>query len=231
LVLARIGILRAAEIKKWPNRAVVGPQGEDSGSSGLSHRNTLRLGLIIGDRGERRCISGFDACYACIDASLSVEFERQLSDERDQDISCRRSNCGIRRSAWCRRPIEGVGTRATVNSIEGIVDGYVHHCVDTRFVEWIVEGSDTGRSGSHTGVCVPDGDCVAAGRGDGDRGEGYQQYGSDAEKPTFCGVPVHEIPPFVVWGSSHFSTAEFRFCLTAILRHSRDTTSFLFNVF
>ena len=42
------------------------------------------------------------------------------------------------------------------------MDGHVHHRVDARFVEWVVEGSDAGRGGSRTGVCVPDGDGIAA---------------------------------------------------------------------
>ena len=92
------------------------------------------------------------------------ELKRELTDERDQDISCRRSNCGIRRSARFRLHVESVRTRPAVDSIQGIVDGYVHHGVDTRFVEWVVEWSYAGRSGGHASVCVPDGDCVAAGR-------------------------------------------------------------------
>jgi hypothetical protein len=107
-----------------------------------------------------------------------VELERQLTDEGDQHISCRRSNGGIGRSARFRLHIEGVGTRATVNSIEGIMDGDVHHRVDARFVEWVVEGSDASRGGSHTGVCVPDGDCIAA------------RWGSEGGRLTFrSGVP------------------------------------------
>jgi hypothetical protein len=31
-------------------------------------------------------------------------------------------------------------------------------------------------------------------------------------------VPVHEIPPFVVWGSSHFSTSVLMACLTEVRR-------------
>ena len=91
-----------------------------------------------------------------------MELERQLSDERDQHIPGRRGNCGIRRSARFRLHIEGVGTRATVNRIEGIVDGDVHHRVDARFVQWVGERSDAGRGGSHTGIYAPDGDSIAA---------------------------------------------------------------------
>ena len=116
----------------------------------------------MGDRGERRCIGGFDAGDAGIDARLSVELKRQLSDERDQHISCRRSDGGLRRSARVRPHIEGVGTRATVNRIEGIVDGDMHHRVEARFVEWVVEGSEAGRGGRHSGVGVPDDDGIAA---------------------------------------------------------------------
>src|SRR5206468_539536 len=52
LVLARSGILRAVEIKKWSTCAVRGSQGEDRRRRGLSHGNTLRLGLIVGDGGK-----------------------------------------------------------------------------------------------------------------------------------------------------------------------------------
>ena len=142
----------------------MGPQGEDGGSSGPSHLNAQHLALIIGDGAERRCVGGFDAGETCIDASLSVELERQLSDERDQHISRRGSNRGIGRSARLRLRIERVGTRAAVNRIEGIMDGDVHHGVDARFVEWVVEGSEAGRCGGHTGVCVPDGDCIGVQR-------------------------------------------------------------------
>jgi hypothetical protein len=103
---------------------------EDRGSSGLSHRNALRLRRTIGDRGERRCISSFGACDTCVDARPRVELERQLSDQRDQHIACRRSDGGIRRSARCRLHVEGVGTGATVDGIDGIVDGHMHHRVD-----------------------------------------------------------------------------------------------------
>ena len=106
LILPGIRVLRAREIEKWSNRAVVGPQVEDGGSSSPSHLNAQHLALIIGDGAERRCVGGFDAGYTCIDARLSMELERQLSDERDQHISRRRSNRGIGRSARLRLRIE-----------------------------------------------------------------------------------------------------------------------------
>jgi hypothetical protein len=72
---------------------------------------------------------------------LGVELKRELIDERDQHVSCRRSNCGIGRSARFGLHVEGVGARATVDGIEGIMDGHVQHGVDTRFVERVVERS------------------------------------------------------------------------------------------
>jgi hypothetical protein len=86
MIFPGLGILRAREIEKWPNRAVVGSQVKDRGSSGLSQRDALCLGLISGDVGERRGVGGFGACDACVDASLRVELERQLSNEGDQHI-------------------------------------------------------------------------------------------------------------------------------------------------
>ena len=156
------GLVSCGQLKfrNGPTAPSVGSQGEDRRRRGLSHRDTLRLGLIVGDGGKGRGIVGFDACNACIDARLGDELKRELTDERDQHISCRRSNCGIRRSAWFRLHVERVRTRAAVDGIQGIVDGYVHHGVDTRFVEWVVERSYAGRSGGHASVCVPDGDCV-----------------------------------------------------------------------
>src|SRR4030095_7161604 len=130
LVLPGAGILWAGEIEEWSNSAVFGPQVEDSSSSGLSHPNPLRLGQAIGDRTERRCIGGFDAGYACIDATLSVQFERQLIDEWDQHISRRGCNCRIRRSTRLRPGIENIRPGATVDRIDRIVDGDVHHRVD-----------------------------------------------------------------------------------------------------
>ena len=97
----------------------------------------------------------------------------------DQHISGRRSNGGIRRSARFRLHIEGVGTRATVDGIEGIVDGDVHHRVDARFVEWVVERSEAGRGRSHTGVGVPDGDGIAA------------RWGSQEGRLHFCSGVLH----------------------------------------
>ena len=44
------------------------------------------------------------------------------------------------------------------------MDGDVHHGVDARFVEWVVEGSEAGRCGGHTGVVVPDGDGIGVQR-------------------------------------------------------------------
>lgn len=140
LILAGIGILRAREVEKWPNRAVLRPHVEYGGSRRPSDHNTLRLGLASGNCGERRCIGGFNACDACIDARLRVELERQLSDERDEHPSRRRSNSRIRRSARFGMHVERVRARATVYGVERIVDGDVHHGVNPRFVEWVGEG-------------------------------------------------------------------------------------------
>lgn len=141
LILAGIGILRAREVEKWPNRAVLRPHVEYGGSRRPSDHNTLRLGLASGNCGERRCIGGFNACDACIDARLRVELERQLSDERDEHPSRRRSNSRIRRSARFGMHVERVRARATVYGVERIVDGDVHHGVNPRFVEWVGEGA------------------------------------------------------------------------------------------
>ena len=167
LILPGFGILRAHEVEKWPHRAIPGPQLEYGGSSGPSHHNPLRLGLASRDGSECRRIGGFGAGDAGIDARLRVELERQLRDERDQHISRRGSHCSIRRSARLRLDIERIRARATVYRIERIVDGDVHHRVDARFVEWVVERSEAGRGGSHTGVCVPDSDGIAAGGSEG----------------------------------------------------------------
>ena len=61
-----------------------------------------------------------------------------------------------------RLHIEGVRTRATIDGIQGVVDSYVHHGIDTRFVERVVERSYACLSGGHASVFVPEGDCVAA---------------------------------------------------------------------
>ena len=95
-----------------------------------------------------------------------------MSDERDQHISRRRSNRGIRRSARVRLRVEGVRARAAIDGIERIVDGDVHHRVDARFVEWVGEGGEARRGGGHAGVCVPDDDGIAA------RSEGPFTFGS-----------------------------------------------------
>ena len=167
LILPGFGILRAREVEKWPHRAIRHPQVEDGGRSGPSHHNPLRLGLASGDGGECRGIGGFGAGDACVDARLRVELERQLRDERDQHISRRRSHCRIRRSACLRLRVERVRARATVDRIERIVDGDVHHRVDARFVEGVVEGGEARRGGGHTGICVPDGDGIGAGGSEG----------------------------------------------------------------
>jgi len=54
LVLARLGTLRAAEIKKWSNCAVLRSQGQDRRRCGLSHRDNPALGVIVGDGGKGR---------------------------------------------------------------------------------------------------------------------------------------------------------------------------------
>ena len=41
------------------------------------------------------------------------------------------------------------------------MDGDVHHGVHARLMERVVEGSDAGGGGSHTGICVPGGDGIA----------------------------------------------------------------------
>jgi hypothetical protein len=61
------------------------------------------------------------------------------------------------------RSIERVRPGTSIDGIEGIVDGYVHDRVDTRFMEWIVEWRDAGRGGSFTGVLVPGKDGIAGG--------------------------------------------------------------------
>src|SRR5688572_28498697 len=121
LVLARLGILRAVEIKKWSHGAVRGSQGEDRCRRGLSYGDTLRLGLIIGEGGKSRGIVGFDAGNAGIDARLGDELKRELADERHQDIACRRRHGGLRRRVWFRLPVERVRTKPAVDRIQGIV--------------------------------------------------------------------------------------------------------------
>jgi hypothetical protein len=87
-----------------------------------------------------------------------------LAEERDQGIARRRRNCGIQRSSCFYSLVERVRLIPAVNGIQGIVDGKVHHRVQTRFVKWVVERSDACLRGGHTGVCIPGGDGIAAGR-------------------------------------------------------------------
>src|SRR5262249_1620689 len=70
LVLARRGILRAAGIQEWSNRAVRGSAGEDGGRCGLSRGDTLRLGGRLGEGPKGSSVGGFDACYGRINARL-----------------------------------------------------------------------------------------------------------------------------------------------------------------
>lgn len=114
-------MLRTAEIKKWSNCAVRGSQGEDR-RRGVSHRDTLRLGVSVGDGRKGHGIGGFDACNACSDARRRDDLERELTDERDQDVSYCSSNGGIRRSTWFVHVVS-VRLRPAVDSIQGIVDG------------------------------------------------------------------------------------------------------------
>jgi len=70
----------------------------------------------------------------------------------------------LRRRAGCRRLVERVRPKPAVDRIQGIVDGDVHHRVDARFVERVVERRDAGLRGGHARVGIPDDDGVAAGR-------------------------------------------------------------------
>ena len=90
---------------------------------------------------------------------------RELAEERDEDIARRRRHGGLRRRAWRRRLVKRVRPKPAVDRIQGIVDGNMHHGIEPRFVEGVVERRDAGLRGGHARVGVPDGDGVAAGRG------------------------------------------------------------------
>src|SRR5262252_4764570 len=164
LVLARWAFLRAVGVQKWSNGTVLGSPGEKRRRCGLSHGDTLRLGGSIREGGKGRSVGGFDARNARIDARLGDErkLARELTEERHQNVACRRRYCGIRRSPPFRSLVERVGLKPAVDGIQSIVDGKVHHRVHTRFVERVVERSDARVCGGHARVCIPGGYGVAA---------------------------------------------------------------------
>ena len=61
-----------------------------------------------------------------------------LRDRRDQDVTRRGGNRGVRRSARGSDGVEGVRTRTALDRVQRVVDGHVHHRVHTRLVERIV---------------------------------------------------------------------------------------------
>src|SRR5262245_61778782 len=106
-------------------------------------------------------------------------------------------------------PVESVRLRPAVNSIQGIVNSYVHHGVHTRFVKWVVVWSYAGRGGGRASVCVPKGDCVAAGRccecGLSLR-SGHKGHDTTRHETNRPALAVHNVPPlsgvcFTLWVS------------------------------
>jgi hypothetical protein len=106
------------------NGAVVGSPGENRRRCGLSHGDALRLCGSIGEDGKGRSVGGFDTCNARIYARLSDERQlaRELTEERHEDVACRRRHCGIRRSSWFHPFVERVRLKPAVNGIQSIVD-------------------------------------------------------------------------------------------------------------
>ena len=115
------------------------PQGQDGRSSGLSQGNTLPLGSTVRDgpkRGRIGIIHTLDRAARAI-----REGRRELLEEWDQHVSRRRSHGSIGRGSWFRSSLEDVGTRATVDRVQRVVDSQVHGGIETRFVERGVRGS------------------------------------------------------------------------------------------
>jgi len=114
----------------------------------------LDLARTICDGAERGSIVRF---YAGDTRSNALRGKGcgDLANEPDKDIMSRCRYRGSYRGACQRWNIECIRTRAPVNRIQRIMNGYVHHRVHPRFVEWVINGSNTDGLGGFTGVLIP----------------------------------------------------------------------------
>ena len=159
-VLTRLRALRICRVEQWCVRPVPGPQGQDGRGSGLSQGNTLPLASTVRDCPKRGRIGIIHTLDRGAGGDAIREGRRELLEEWDQYVSRRRSHSSLGRGSWFRSSLEDVGTRATVDRVQRVVDGHVHGGIEPRFVERVVRRSKARVQRGLAGIRIPDGDGI-----------------------------------------------------------------------
>ena len=140
-------------------RAVRGAEGEDGRGGGPPQFDPARLRRTVRNIAERLRVVRFDTRRPPRRRN-PAKGAGSWFEEGDQHIAPGRGDGGVGRRPPFGCGLECVRARAALDRIEGVVDGQVGDRVHTRFVEWVVGGSEAGGDGGLAGILVPGADRI-----------------------------------------------------------------------